>query len=90
SYIMMMIKGSFASKINKINNTSGKIWQKAFYDECILDSVQLINKLEYMHNNPVRANLTTSPEEYPYSSYNHYIKTDFTPNSIIEIDTPDL
>ena len=90
SYIMQMIKGSFASKINKINNSTGKIWQKAFYDECILDSVQLINKLEYMHNNPVRANLVTSPEEHACSSYNHYIKTDFVPNSIIEIDRPDF
>ena len=30
SYVMKMIKGSFPSKINKIGNTTGKIWQKSF------------------------------------------------------------
>ncbi|MCX6011868.1 MAG: transposase, partial [Chloroflexi bacterium] len=39
SYIMKMIKGSFSNKLNKINDTSGKIWQKGFYDECITNSL---------------------------------------------------
>jgi len=90
SYIMMMLKGSFARKINKMNGDKGDIWQKTFYDECIMNSRQLINKLEYIHNNPVEARLVTSPEEYPYSSYNHYIKTDYPLNPIIEIDIPNL
>ena len=90
SYIMQMIKGSFARKLNKINDTKGRVWQKTFYDECILNSLQLINKLEYVHNNPLEGSLVSSPEEYPYSSYNHYIKTNFPPNPIIEIDMPDF
>lgn len=90
SYIMQMIKGSFARKLNKINDTTGKIWQRRFYDECILNNIELINKLEYMHNNPVRANLVTAPEEYYYSSYNHYVKTDYLFDNIIEIDKPEI
>jgi len=90
SYIMKMLKGSFARKLNKINGKEGKIWQKGFYDECIANSYELLKKLEYMHNNPVKANLVSSPEEYLYSSYNHYFKTSYTPNTIIEIDKPDL
>jgi len=88
SYIMKMLKGSFARKFNKINNKEGKIWQKGFYDECVLDSYGLIKKIEYMHNNPVKANLVSSPEEYPYSSYNHYFTTNYKPNLIVEIDRP--
>lgn len=90
SYIMKMLKGSFARKLNKINAKEGKIWQKGFYDECILDSYELLKKLEYLHNNPVKANLVSSPEEFLYSSYNHYFKTSYIPNPIIEIDKPDL
>jgi len=86
SYIMRMIKGTFSRKLNKINNREGNIWQKGFYDECICDTIELIKKLEYMHNNPVKANYVTSAEEYLYSSYNHYFKTEFTPNPIVEID----
>lgn len=88
SYIMKMLKGGFARKINKINGGEGKIWQKGFYDECILDTLTLIKKLEYIHNNPMKAGLVNSPEEYPYSSYNHYIKTDYLAIPIIEIDQP--
>jgi len=90
SYIMKMLKGSFARKLNKINDKEGKIWQRKFYDKCISDSYELVRELEYMHNNPVKANLVSSPEEYPYSSYNHYFDTDFTPTPIIEVDKPDL
>jgi len=86
SYIMKMIKGSFARKINKMSDHKGKIWQKGFYDECISNSYLLLRVLEYMHNNPVKENLVSSPEEYYYSSYNHYIKTDYPSNPIIEID----
>ena len=88
SYIMKMLKGSFARKINKISGREGKLWQKSFYDECITDSLKLIQKLEYIHNNPVKDNLVNSPEEYPYSSYNHYIQSTYKPNPIIEIDRP--
>ncbi len=90
SYIMKMLKGSFARKLNKMNGKRGRIWQKGFYDERIFNSYDLIKKLEYTHNNPVKENLITSPEEYLYSSYNHYFKTRYIPNPIIEIDKPDV
>ncbi|MHB8155472.1 MAG: REP-associated tyrosine transposase [Candidatus Omnitrophota bacterium] len=90
SYIMKMIKGSFARKFNKTNGKMGKLWQKGFYDECIRDGLHLVKVLEYMHNNPLKAGLVTSPEEYPFSSYNHYFQTDYQPNQLIEIDKPTL
>jgi putative transposase len=88
SYIMKMLKGSFANKINKINNRKGKLWQKGFYDECIRGKLHLLKALEYIHNNPLKAGLVTSPEEYLFSSYNHYFQTVYKPNQIIEIDKP--
>lgn len=90
SYIMKMLKGSFARKLNKINGKEGELWQKGFYDECITDSIKLIQKLEYIHNNPVKDNLVNAPEEYLFSSYNHYFQTAYQPNHIIEIDKPSL
>ncbi|MDO9573312.1 MAG: transposase [Candidatus Omnitrophota bacterium] len=86
SYIMKMIKGSFSRKFNKANGEIGKIWQKGFYDECIRDKLHLLRVLEYMHNNPLKAGLVTSPEEYIFSSYNHYFQTTYQPNQTIEID----
>jgi putative transposase len=90
SYVMKMIKGSFTRKLNKTNGKTGKIWQKGFYDEYIKNELHLLNVLEYMHNNPVKARLVMDPEEYPFSSYNHYLQTAYQPNQIIEIDKPTL
>lgn len=76
SYIMQMIKGGFARKVNKINGSVGKIWQKRFYDEAIRDDFMLMRKMEYIHNNPLRKGLVISLEEYKYSSYSFYFKND--------------
>ena len=46
SYIMKMIKGSFASKVNKINNKTGSVWQKGFYDECLSNSIGLRDQFD--------------------------------------------
>ena len=72
SYIMQMIKGSFARKVNKMNALTGKLWQKRYYDEVVRDEVMLIRKIEYLHNNPLRAGMVKSLEEYRYSSYQFY------------------
>ncbi len=90
SYIMKMIKGSFARKLNKNNGKTGKIWQKGFYDEYIRNELHLLRVLEYIHDNPLKAGLVTAPEKYPFSSYNHYFQTTYQPNQIIEIDKPIL
>lgn len=72
SYIMQMIKGSFARKVNKMKASTGKLWQKRYYDEIIRNDTMLIRKIEYIHNNPLRKGLANSLEEYRYSSYQFY------------------
>ena len=86
SYIMQMIKGSFARKFNKINNLNGQVWQKRFYDEGIRDVNMLMQKMEYTHNNPIRENLAHSAEDYPYSSYHYYFGSNM---NILNIDRLD-
>jgi putative transposase len=86
SYIMQMIKGSFAREFNKINNSSGNIWQKRFYDEGIRDTKMLMQKIEYVHNNPIRENLVISLENYAYSSYHHYFGINRSTLGIDQLD----
>jgi putative transposase len=85
SYIMKMLKGSFARKYNKMNSAEGRIWQRTFYDEGIRSIDMLLQKIEYIHDNPVKAGLVTSPEQYQYSSFNHYFGNHYI--GIPEIDT---
>jgi putative transposase len=44
-------------------------------------------KLDYIHNNPVRAGLVTEPRDYIYSSFRNYYLND---HSIFRVDTIDI
>lgn len=58
---------------NGIPTTHGiKIWQPSFYDFNIYTEEKLLEKLNYIHYNPVRAGLVDDPSSYPYSSYRAY------------------
>lgn len=45
-----------------------KIWQTSFYDFNIVSERKLWEKLNYIHNNPMKAGLCSSAEEYSFSS----------------------
>ncbi len=69
SSIMHHIKGTFSRKYNEFTGHKGHVWQKGFYDRIIRGRRDILKKINYTHNNPVRANLTGTPDEYHYSSY---------------------
>ena len=82
---MKMVKGTFSRKMNKLNDEKGHLWQRRFYDEIIRSEQQLYKQLEYMHQNPVVANLVKSAEQYPYSSFQQYHQSS-NENEILQID----
>lgn len=47
-------------------------WQKRYYDFNIRNSAQFVEKLRYIHRNPVKAGLCDRPEDWPWSSFRHY------------------
>ena len=51
---------------------SFKLWQPGFYDFNIFSDEKLLEKLEYIHSNPVRAGFVLSPRDYKWSSYEDY------------------
>jgi Transposase IS200 like len=44
----------------------GKLWQGSFYDHVVRPEEHFAGVLEYVVNNPVRAGLLSTPEEYPF------------------------
>jgi REP element-mobilizing transposase RayT len=46
-----------------------KIWQEDYYDFNIFTLQKYQEKLNYIHNNPVKAGLVEKPEDYKWSSY---------------------
>jgi putative transposase len=47
-------------------------WQKRFYDFNVYTARKQLEKLNYMHHNPVKRGLVTRPEDWPWSSYRYY------------------
>ncbi len=48
------------------------IWQKRFYDFNVWTERKRIEKLRYMHRNPVKRGLVSSPELWKWSSFRAY------------------
>ena len=89
SFILKMVKGSFARKVNRLASKDGSFWQAGFYDEAIRSEEQLYRQLEYLHENPVKAGLVAAPNEYVYSSFNQYYGFSNPETEILKIDSLD-
>jgi len=48
------------------------IWQKRFYDFNVWSDRKRVEKLRYMHRNPVKRGLVPSPELWRWSSFRAY------------------
>ncbi len=67
-HLMQAIHSSFARRFHELNNSSGRVFQREYYDHGIRGSEDYRVKATYIHLNPVRAGLCQRPEEYPWSS----------------------
>jgi putative transposase len=87
SVVMKVLKHSFARQLLnwcraavdpqqsflwKIPLTEGHVWQHRFYDFVVFTEKKRVEKLRYMHRNPVVRGLVLAPEEWNWSSYRHY------------------
>ncbi|MGC9293622.1 MAG: transposase [Acidobacteriaceae bacterium] len=48
-------------------------WQKRYYDFNVRNRRQFVEKLRYMHRNPVKRGLCARPEDWEWSSFLHYV-----------------
>jgi len=48
-----------------------RFWQARYYDFNVFTSQKHIEKLKYIHRNPVTRGLVEKPEQWPWSSYSH-------------------
>jgi putative transposase len=83
STIMHSTKRGSAYQINQSSNRRGPVWQAGYYEHVIRDEKDLKGRLDYIHNNPLKAGLVKELEEYKYSSYRCYYYDD---NSVFGVD----
>jgi putative transposase len=72
SVIMKRIGTSYAWRYNKKYDRVGHVFQNRFQSEIVESEAYLLGVLRYIHNNPVKANLTAMPEKYKWSSCQAY------------------
>jgi putative transposase len=53
-----------------------RVWQRRFYDMNIWTEKKILEKLNYMHNNPVQRRLVKQPGGWPWSSWRFYYLED--------------
>jgi putative transposase len=49
-----------------------QFWQRRYHDFNVYTEVKRIEKLKYMHRNPVTRGLVRRPEDWPWSTFRHY------------------
>ncbi len=49
-----------------------EFWQRRYYDFNVWSEEKRVEKLRYMHRNPVNRGLVEKPEDWPWSSFRHY------------------
>lgn len=62
--ILQSVKRFSSNRINKVMGTTGILWQKESFDTTIRDEKHLWTAMEYALNNPVKAGLASSPEDW--------------------------
>lgn len=99
SVVMQAIKQGFVrrllARLRKADNPQqlslwtgpverGRIWQPRFYDFVVFSDKKRVEKLRYVHRNPVRRGLVLKPEEWRWSTYQYYAYGEAGPTVVNE------
>jgi putative transposase len=63
-----------------------RVWQRRYYVMNIFTEKKRLEKLHYMHGNPVKRGLVASPAEWPWSSFRFYYLEDVTTLVMDQLD----
>ena len=80
--VMQFIKGGFSHEAGRLAGSTEPFWQKSFVDRRVRDSAECVKVVEYIYQNPVRAGLVGSAEEFTYSSLNPHFYIDELPQRL--------
>jgi len=67
------------------NQSAQHFWQKRYYDFNVCTPQKRVEKLKYIHLNPVQRGLVSRREDWPWSSYRHYALGE---SGTVQIESP--
>ena len=71
SLALQMLKQNVARQMREPEG--GSFWQARYYDFNVWTEEKRIEKLRYIHRNPVRRGLVAQAEQWSWSSFRHYL-----------------
>ena len=66
---MQGINRAYTAYFNRTYRKVGHLWQGRFKSKIVIKDEYLLNTINYVELNPVRANIVRTPQEYRWSSY---------------------
>jgi len=57
----------------QVKGARKQFWHRRYHDFNVLTQHKLVEKLRYLHRNPVARGLVEKPEDWPWSSFRHYV-----------------
>ncbi|HLV87667.1 MAG TPA: transposase [Candidatus Sulfotelmatobacter sp.] len=70
SVVIQMLKQITSQKLHA--QPLPRFWQVRYYDFPVWSEAKRIEKLRYIHRNPVKRGLVERPEDWKWSSFRHY------------------
>ena len=68
---MQSLKQSVARRLAL--RATDPFWQARYYDFNVWSERKFVEKLRYIHRNPAARGLVARPEDWPWSSFRHYV-----------------
>jgi putative transposase len=105
SVVMQVLKQRFASQVLQAWRADtetargglwdgileqGHVWQRRFYDFVVRSEPKRVEKLRYMHRNPVQRGLVLEPEQWAWSSFRYYAYDEPGPVLVNELRRAEL
>jgi putative transposase len=86
-------RGTLASAVQSIKQSVSRrligdrehFWQARYYDFNVWTPRKRVEKLRYIHRNPVKRGLVEKPEDWPWSSFRNYATGE---EGVVEIESP--
>jgi putative transposase len=76
TYFSHRYSGSYSAPISPSREKKHEkaVWQRRFWEHWIRDQVDYKNHLDYIHYNPVKHGLVSSPRDWKYSSFRRFVR----------------
>jgi putative transposase len=80
--VMQSLKQGVARRLAL--RAADSFWQERYYDFNVWSERKFVEKLRYIHRNPVERGLVSRPEDWAWSSFRHYLNGE---GGVVEIES---